>query len=307
MAIVSLIACVLVLPQSRYEVNGQSVEILGLGLMHEGVFEGWGTTGARDPSLSELVNRSLGKMRDGARSQFIVPGKKNRYLVVREKSKSPQQPNLFVTGVGADDRIRQQVQLRSVTVMAGSGTSRETIRLLSLAVEPIANETSLSVRETSNVATEARKLRTEPRTRCTIESAEFELVSVEKQKPDQFSSRVQWLYKVKISRSDDIDVTLAPVDKQGMMFWGADEHGRPLVRPGQGVYNPVPSKDNSRKQPPMFGGSGAFPSISFSARKVGEVGVQMWLDPKFIAAYQVYGRRSRIVTLGPVPLDPVRE
>lgn len=297
----------LLAPQMRYEVNGQFVEVLGVGRMREGTFEGWSPSGSSDPALTKMVNSAMAKLRPEQGLMRLVPGKKNRFLVLRVGTTSPERPNLFINGTATVLEFHQDTVLRTKEIYDGVGRwSREEIKLKAVSVDPTVQDLKLSVVE-SDWLDPGLTMPAQVGARCSVRNAEFQLTSITKDKDERYGP--QWHYRFTVLKSDDLVVSLIPIARKGSTFERTTRNGRPEKERRYAPYNPVPPKGQDPRSPMvpqgifLAGGPGP-PMVVFSVRELGVVHQNLAVDPKYVQSFAGSASWSKVAPLGTVSLEP---
>lgn len=302
MVTVALAVC-LQLQSARYEVNGQFVEILGVGRMQEGVFEAWGPTGVPDSALTKMVNAKLSRLKPEQAQISLVPGRKNRCLIVKKVASSPHHPNLlFNSEMGVVD-IGRNIRLFFKTVTTVGVTTVEELELMSISVDPSATTANLSLTEWDWVDPSTVQMSAKIGSTCRIGDAEVRLASISMDEGENGLPR--WNYRFDVTNGEALGMSIASLDKNGDFIQGRDENGRPKIRRRWNV-NPVPQKGDV---PGHLRGSFAskgqdLGTYIFHPKDNPVLNYPSEVDPAFVATFSITTTWHRIVKLGAVVLDP---
>lgn len=291
--------------RSRYEIGGQSIEVLGAGRFVEGKLECWNPAGERDQALTAMVESALAKKKSP--QVRLVPGKKNRVVIIREVSGQRTAPfyNISLNGYAKDQwwSSQERLALKMVSDPGNSSVTRTT--LFGMAADHDESQLMVRFTETSMVGDERTVIKNEQGASASVGEARFILRSIEKAKPVQ-GQLAQWQVRIAVEKTDDIQVIMSPLDAKGQPIRGVDANGQPNDPWRRQEYNPVPPKGVGKSIPATGGGGGNFisPSLNFQPNKIGEIVLPFTLDPRTFKTLSVFGNRHRQLTLGPIALDP---
>ncbi len=290
-----------------FEKNRQSIEVLGVCKLADGVLTCWTPDGRPSDDLTQQVNRSLSQTQNDA-GFYLVPGKKTRMAIVRSVQRSPVGTSVYLRGINGNSSWLSQRSISSRWVVDVDGSESQRTELYSFAAGSDQSTASFEGSVTETVD-QANGVSPRPGTTFRCGGAEIEILGFSRitNDPKLMNSEASWKLLVDVKKASDVGLSMVAVGKDGNVIMNTDKEGKPA--PFRSFeYNPVPPRGGTA--PSTLGQGGGFarmtmPYLSLTPARTGKMEVRCAIDPSVIASLRVSANKTSPFELANLPLDPI--